>query len=131
MSKELLKEYLNCVLQEDFFLRDKEDDEKPLKKDKGFLSRIKSLFFSDPSEDIANEWLEDQSTYYDVELDDNFSEEVRDFAKRKYKKALSRVKGSKEKAEILLRKAMDIRFQKKIKQLEAEYAKELSIEEDL
>lgn len=129
MSKDLLREYLNCALQEDFFLRG-DNDEKPLKA-KGILSRIKSVFFSDISEDIANEWLEDQSTYYDIELDDNFSEEVRDFAKRKYKKALSRVKGSKEKAEILIKKAMDIRFQKKIKQLETEYAKELSIEENL
>lgn len=130
MSNEILKEYVSYVLQEGFFLNNKAE-ENPKSQGKGFLSRLKSLFFSDAAEDIANEWLEDQSTYYDVELDDIISQEVRDFAKRKYKKALARSRGSKEKAGILLMKALDIRFQKKIKQLESEYAKELSDEEDL
>jgi hypothetical protein len=130
MSKELLKEYLNYALSEDFFLRG-QDSEKSGGPKKSFFSRIKSLFVSDPSEDIAQEWIEDQSTYYDVEIDETFADEVRDFAKRKYKKALSRSRGSKEKAETLLMKAISIRFQKKLKDLETKYAKELSDEEDL
>jgi hypothetical protein len=74
--------------------------------------------------------MEDQSTYYDVELDDNFEGEVKDFVKKKFKKALSRAKGDKEKAMKLMRRALDIRYSRKLRDLEKQNSIDLSKDDD-
>jgi predicted metal-dependent hydrolase len=127
MSK-LLKEYISEILQEKHYWYGKSAEEN--EDQEGFFSKIKSLFFGDNVDKFVGEWMEDQSTYYDVELDDNFEKEVKDFVKKKFKKALSRAKGDKEKAMKLMRRALDIRYSRKLRDLEKQNSIDLSKDDD-
>ncbi len=124
----LLKEYISEILQEKHYWYGKSAEES--ESQDGFFSKIKSLFFGDNVDKFVDEWLEDQSTYYDVELDDNFEKEVKDFVKKKFKKALSRAKGDKDKAMKLMRRALDIRYSRKLKDLEKKNSIDLSKDDD-
>jgi len=124
----LLKEYISEILQEKHYWYGKTAEESEAQD--GFFSKIKSLFFGDSVDKFVDEWLEDQSTYYDVELDDNFEKEVKDFVKKKFKKALARAKGDKDKAMKLMRRALDIRYSRKLKDLEKKNSIDLSKDDD-
>ena len=124
---DLLKEYLREVLREGYYFRNYEDEPKRSKK--GFLDRLKS-FFSGSGDDVAQDWLEDQSTYYDVELSDDFENEVKDFVKKKYKKAVSRARGNKDQAVKLMKRALDIRYTSRLKDLEKQYSMDLASDEE-
>ena len=131
MNNNLLKEYLKEALNEEFFLRSYEEDsedQKP-KKSKNFLQQLKNFFFGDQGDSMVDEWLEDQSTSYDVEFSEEFEEEVRNFVKRKFKKALARARGNKEQASKLMRRALDIRYTKRLRDLEKQYAIDLADDE--
>lgn len=129
MSKEILREYLRETINEEFFRRDL-DNEVGRGKSKSILSRLKSFFFGKGSEDFVDKWIEDKEDYYDISFDDEFTDEVKEYAKKAYNKALARTRGKKEKAEKILYRTLDVRFSKKLKKIEAAYLRDFEDDED-
>ena len=116
MSK-LLAEYIGLLLNERGYIRDL-NHEKPKKKNKGFLQKIKGFIFGDAEADkIAESWLEDNSISYDIVFDEKFEEEVKNFVRSKLNKIMKRVRNNSEKAESLLRRALNVRYSKKLANL--------------
>lgn len=121
MKNQLLKEYIETVLKEDWYwASDRKTDLDPEKKKKGksFLDKVKGFFSGRGRyEEIANDWVEDRSMYYDIEVSDDIKEEVTNFVEKKYPLAMKRARGNEEKAHSLLKKALDIKFEKQFKEL--------------
>lgn len=122
MKNELLREYLREILKEEFFYRSYNDPETKKPRSKGILQRMKDFFFGSSQNSLVDDWIEEQSTYYDVDLSDDFENEVREFVEKKFGKALSRAKGNKDQAAKLMRRALDIRYSKKLRDLERQSA---------
>jgi hypothetical protein len=131
MKTELLKEYINATLKEDWYWNNEKNDEKPVKKSKGFFDKLKNLFSGKGKyEDIAEDWLSEKTMYYDVEVTDNFKKEVLNFVEKKYRLAVQRAKGNDEKAVVLIKKALDNKYEKSLKVMANSLSK-LEDEEDI
>lgn len=133
MKNQLLKEYIETVLKEDWYWdSERKTDLAPeKKKKKSFLDKVKGFFSGRGRyEDIANDWIEDRSMYYDIEVSDGVKEEVTNFVEKKHPLAMKRARGNEEKANALLKKALDIKFEKQFKELSRKLNR-LDDEEDL
>lgn len=115
-GKKLLKEFVTGALQEGWFFRD-EESSRSRDKETGFLDKIKKIFSSkdDASEEIADDWLDEQSLYLDMDLEEDFMEEVRDFVATRYEQALRRAKGNERQAESLMKKVLDARYSRRLR----------------
>lgn len=116
MNKKLIKEYVEAVLSEEWYWgKDKEPEEKK-KKEKGFFDRLKGMFTGKGKhDDIAEEWISDKTMYYDIDVTDELEKQVKGFVEKKYDLAMKRAKGNSEKAEKMIRKALDIKFEPQFK----------------
>lgn len=130
-DKKLLKEFVVRTLLEGWFLRDEEKG-RSREKETGFLSGIKKLFTgkSEEVEVIADDWLDEQSLYLDMDFDEDFMKEVRDFVASRYEQALRRAKGNERQAESLMRKVLDTRYGRRLRD-EARGLKRMRDDEDL
>lgn len=129
MSTKILREYLRESINEEFFRRDLQDEEGR-KRTPSFLSKLKSFFFGSDGNDVVDEWIDSKEDYYDISFDDEFRDEVKEFSKKAYRKALARTRGKKEKAEKILRRTLDVRYAKKLRQIEAAYLRDFEDDED-
>ena len=125
MSKDsLLKEYIGLLLNEGWYLRnlgnDDSWDDRPSKKSRGILQRVKDMFLGVrlDAEEIAESWLEDQSLSRDIEIDEDFETEIITFANSKLNKAISRARGDAKKAESILKRALSSRYSRRLDRLE-------------
>lgn len=118
MSK-LLKEYIISTLKEEWYWNsDKTDLEPEKKKEKSFLDKVKGFFSGRGQyEEMAEDWIEDRSMYYDIDVADDMKEEITNFVEKKYPLAMKRAKGNEERAHKLLKRALDIKFEKQFKEL--------------
>ena len=115
-GKKLLKEFVTGTLQEGWFFRD-EESSRSRDKETGFLDKIKKIFSGkdDASEEIADDWLDEQSLYLDMDLEEDFMEEVRDFVAARYEQALRRARGNERQAESLMKKVLDARYSRRLR----------------
>lgn len=129
MNTKILREYLRESINEEFFRRDLIDREGS-GSGKSFLSKLKSFFFGADSDVLVDSWIESKEDYYDVNFDDEFKDDVKEFSKKAYKKALAKTRGKKEKAEKILRRTLDVRYSKKLRQLESDYLRDFEDEDE-
>lgn len=126
MSDEnVLRQYLRQILREEYFRRDVEYDDKlsfPVMK------KIRNFFFGENADDHTEKWLESKEDYYDITFEDDFRDEVKEFSSKVYKKALQRTKDDKEKALKILKRTLDVKYAKKLKQLESSYLRDFEDE---
>ena len=132
MKNRFLKEYIEAVLKEEWYLHsEKKTDLEPKKKKESFFDKVKGFFSGRGRyEDIANDWVEDRSMYYDIDVSDDVKEEVTNFVEKKYPLAKKRARGNEEKANALIKKALDIKFERQFKELSRKLNR-LDDEEDL
>lgn len=119
MKNQLLKEYIETVLREDWYWQSgTKTDLEPEKKKRSLLDKVRGFFSGKGKyEEIANEWIEDRSMYYDIEVSEEMKEEIANFVEKKYPLAMKRARNNEEKANNLLKKALDIKFEKQFKEL--------------
>lgn len=133
MKNRVLKEYIETVLKEEWYWDSerKTDLEPKKKKEKSFFSKVKGFFSGRGRyEDIASDWAEDRSMYYDIDVSDDVKEEITNFVEKKYPLAMKRARGNEEKANALIKKALDIKFERQFKELSKKLNR-LDDEEDL
>ena len=133
MSEEkLLKQYVREVVSEGFFkIEPDRDDDK--KKKKSLWNKIRSFFTgeSSSSSKIAEEWLEDQQMNFDFDLPESFTTSVIAFVKKKYPLAKNRSRGDSERADSLMRRALDSRFRQTLREYQKMNEKLDDDEEDI
>lgn len=120
MSEDTLRAYLRQVLKEEYFKRDYEND---MKISFPIMKKVRNFFFGENADDIVDEWLDSKESYYDISFEEDFRDEVKNFSNKVYKKALNRAKDNKEKAVKMLKKTLDIKYTKKLRDLEKDYLK--------
>ena len=118
----LLREFISSVVNERGYIRNPFKTKKTKKKSKIIVDRIKNFFVGptlNPNE-ITSSWIEDQVLHRDISVDDDLKSKVNGFVNSKLKKALSQSNGNAEKAETLLKRALNLRFSKLLDRLERE-----------
>lgn len=121
MNESLLRKYVKSVIvNEGMYIRSSSDGpEKPLRAGMGWLDKIKSFFAGTGDVDaLAEEWLEEQELYFDIDFSDEMRQEILEYARFKFPKILSRTRGNKSSASNLMRKAMSARFAPQIRDIE-------------
>ena len=110
MKKELLKRYIGELIKEEMYWVSPKSLLKKRRSRKGIFQRIMDLFSSDSEvKELVDEWLEDQSYYYDFEPSDAFVDEVTDFAKKKLR-AAARKTDDEDRAKSMTKNALDRRY---------------------
>ena len=127
MSEEILRKYLQEVLNEDLKLRNIVNGSFLRKR--SFLDKLKSLFFGNNVDEVVDQWLASKEDQYEVIFEDDFRREVMNFSKRVYGKALEKSRGNSEIAERLLLRSLDVKYARKMLRIEAEKLKDFDTEE--
>jgi hypothetical protein len=123
MNNQLLKEYIQTVLDEKAFKRNPKEEESSgkAKKEKGFWQKLKSFFVGeDEPLKITEDWIEDQELNYDFEFNDKTKQQIAQFVSAKYDLALRKGKGDKERAESIMRRALDTKYRGFLRQIQAQ-----------
>lgn len=133
MNEELLREYVKNTLREAGHWRHGGKtyaikDEKTASWWKRFKKKYFSMF-SDPAEEIAEDWIEDRETYDDMEFDDDTKKKILDYANKKFPRIASRTKGNVEMAKSKLRSSLSTKFAAELTALKRA-AREREREED-
>lgn len=131
MNKKLIKEYVETILSEEWYWdNQKQPEKKKEKKEKGFFDKIKGMLSGKGKyDDIADDWVSDKTMYYDIDITDELENDVKKFVEKKYDLAMKRAKGDADKAEKMIRKALDIKFEAQFKTI-ARNMSRLDDEED-
>jgi len=97
-------------------------DDAPQKKDgrkTGIIDKIKSFFAGDnKADEITNDWLDDTEMSYGFEVPSDIEKEARKLVRLKLDDIMSRTRGDVDKAERIIRKALDKRFLLRFRELE-------------
>lgn len=119
MNERILREYIEEVINEGgYFVDSEKSSDIKLPKFKKYIDKVVSfLRGSGASDKLAENWIEDKEMYFDVEVSDDLEKSVKDFARTKYKKFFLKSR-NKEKTEKMVRKALDVKFYPKIRELE-------------
>lgn len=108
MKNQLLKEYIEEVLEGIFYFKNSEE-KSPLK------SFIGKFFTKKPSvDDIVEDWLETIEDVYDVGIDAELEQEIKDYAEYAYPRIFRRSRGDDRIARKILFRSLKNNFHKKL-----------------
>lgn len=124
-TNNFLREYISLALTEGMYWHDTTSNEKGKKSDSFVTKIVNFLKGTSASDALVDNWIEDKELYFDVEVSDELQSTIKSFAVQKYKKALIKTH-DKDKAEKMVRKALDMKFYPKFRELE----KKMSMLED-
>lgn len=133
MKDSLLRKYIKSVIvNEAMYIRSSSDEVPSEKKSgRGWLDKIKSFFAGTSDvDDLASSWLEEQELYYDIDFPEETRNEVLEFARFKFPRILDRARGNKEKAAMLVRKALAVKFAPEIRDIEREIRRRQELEDE-
>ena len=85
----------------------------------GILDKIKGfLKGTTKADELTNDWLDDTEMSYGIEVPSDIEEEAKKIVRAKLEDVMSRTRGDFDKAERIIKRALDKRFAPRIKELE-------------
>lgn len=112
----------NEKLLREFIYWNSKDSDAPEKKDRremGILDKIKGfLKGTTKADELTNDWLDDTEMSYGIEVPSDIEEEAKKIVRAKLEDVMSRTRGDFDKAERIIKRALDKRFAPRIKELE-------------
>lgn len=135
MSEKLIKEYVESVLREGGFFYDLQrtfsnKEEERGKKNKSWWKTFLSKFDSNaPADELTEEWIEEQELYYDANFTEVVKKKIKEYTRAKLPRIASRARGDMQKANRLVKRALEKKFNPEVQELR-KAARERESQED-